>query len=391
MSTTKIGHITVALYMHPELYPPVLSAIDELSRIAQGITIITRQMLVSKWDYPDNVTLQYINPDLYQGFDIERIDAIKKINHFVRFIKDIKQTLKHNKSDILIVHDVIPLWAAYLIRRFLKKNGIKLWYHNHDVTDKSKAGRFSLMGIATSFESKAFSCIDCFSLPAKERLVYFPIQTLKNPPIILPNFPLRRFYSKIVKKNPEIKKLKLVYQGSIGPGHGLEIIVSLLKTKIKNRQLELHLVGKVRPAYKAKLFELAKEYKVVDFLVDHGMQPFAELPQYLSQFDVGLAIHEPYNITYSTGGSASNKIYEYAACGLPVLLMDNIHYRSYLSEYKWTYFTTLEKESLINNLEKITDTYSLAQTTALEDFENILNYETIFSEKFLTIKKHLLY
>ena len=96
MSTTKIGHITVAIYMHPELYPPVLSAIDELSRIAQGITIITRQMLVSKWDYPDNVTLQYINPDLYQGFDIERIDAIKKINHFVRFIKDIKQTLKRS-------------------------------------------------------------------------------------------------------------------------------------------------------------------------------------------------------------------------------------------------------------------------------------------------------
>jgi glycosyltransferase involved in cell wall biosynthesis len=364
--------------------------LQELSPLTTGIDVITRRMLESHWGYPDNVKLHYVNKTNYKGFGIEALPVYKKLWHFITFVQQLRRTVLKEQSCILIVHDVIPLFAAYLLRDFLKRRGVKLWYHNHDVTDRKRAGQWTLMGIATKFEAKAFPLLDCFSLPAKERLIYFPIQILKYKPLIIPNYPLKRFYKQTILVSNPNNTLKLVYQGSIGPGHGLETVISILNTKIRGKQLELHLVGKIRPAYKAKLMELALQYKVTEYFKDHGMQPFVNLPKYLSQFDVGLAIHEPYNVTYATGGSASNKIYEYAACGLPVLLIDNDHYKSYLAAYKWAFFTSLEKETLINVIEKVVETNHEARTAALKDFQSTLNYEVAFAANIDTIKRYLL-
>jgi glycosyltransferase involved in cell wall biosynthesis len=385
--TTKIKHITVAAYTHPELYPPVLSAIDELALNSERIDVITRNMLVSKWRYPSNVRMNYINDKNYTGFGIEKIPMWMKLYHFLRFIFKIRKMMKSHNSEILIVHDVIPLFAAFLLRKQLKKQRITLWYHNHDVTDMSKAGKYSLMGIAAKFESKAFSHIDIFTLPSQERLQYFPIEKLAYPPTILPNYPLKRFYQKaeIVKKRSSKQILKLVFQGSIGAGHGLEELIGILKTQINDKQLELHLVGKVRESYLKEMEDLVAQHGVGDYFYYHGMKPFAELPVFLSQFDVGLAIHKPYNVTYSTGGTASNKIYEYAACSFPVILFDNTHYRDYLDNYKWTYFTDLSKESLIDTMTTIDDSYDLSSEAAKADFNQFFNFETVFKNTILPI------
>ena len=61
MSKKPIKHITILIYAHPELYPPTLSAIEELSQIADTIDVVTRNMLASNWEYPKNVRINYIN------------------------------------------------------------------------------------------------------------------------------------------------------------------------------------------------------------------------------------------------------------------------------------------------------------------------------------------
>lgn len=382
-------HILVATYAHPELYPPILSAVDQLSRETDSIDIVTRKMLESKWEYPLNVKLNYVNQGNFKGFEIEQITLWKKITHFIAFIKTIKRLAICKKTDILMVHDVIPLYAAFLLKATLKKRGIKLWYHNHDVTDKQKTGKYSLMGLAARFEHKAFRYINLFTLPAKERLVYFPINKLKLLPLIVPNYPLQSFY-KARALRPLKTDLKLVFQGSIGPGHGLEALIPLLSTPINDRKVELHLVGKVRTPYLDTLKSLANQYGVASQFFYHGMQSFATLPEFLSQFDVGIAIHQPYNVTYATGGSASNKIYEYAACGFPVILFDNHHYKAYLGQFEWTFFTDLTKESLSDVLADISNSYNNYATAARIDFETRFNFETMFQKTVIPEVKKLL-
>ena len=134
--------------------------------------------------------------------------------------------------------------------------------------------------------------------------------------------------------------------------------IKILNQTINNKSLELHLVGKIRAPYLQQLTALAKQNGVLDRFEYHGMKPFTQLPAFLSGFDVGIAIHKPYNITYATGGSASNKIYEYAAVGLPVLLFDNEHYRFYLGDNNWSFFTDLTHDSLIKTLESININWS---------------------------------
>ena len=342
MSKKPINHITVLIYAHPELYPPTLSAIEELSQIADAIDVVTRNMLASKWEYPKNVRVHYINKKKYVGFGIEKVSFGLKIIHFLKFVMMSHRLIKKNKSKIVLAYDAIPLYVAHLLKATLKKQDSLLWYHNHDVTDLSKANYFSIMSIASRKQDSAIQNIGMFSLPSKERLVYFKNIPKEINPIIIPNYPLKKVYSKHIKK--EIKttsRLKLVYQGSIGKGHGLESIIKILNQPINNKLLELHLVGKIRAPYLQQLNTLAKQNGVLDRFEYHGIKPFTQLPAFLSGFDVGIAIHKPYNITYATGGSASNKIYEYAAIGLPVLLFDNEHYRSYLGDNNWSFFHRL--------------------------------------------------
>ena len=390
MSKKPIKHITILIYAHPELYPPTLSAIEELSQIADSIDVVTRNMLDPKWEYPKNVRVHYINKKKYVGFGIEKVSFGLKIIHFLKFVMMSHRLIKKNKSKIVLAYDAIPLYVAHLLKATLKKQDSLLWYHNHDVTDLSKANYFSIMSIASRKQDSAIQNIGMFSLPSKERLVYFKNIPKEINPIIIPNYPLKKVYSKHIKK--EIKttsRLKLVYQGSIGKGHGLESIIKILNQPINNKSLELHLVGKIRAPYLQQLNTLAKQNGVLDRFEYHGIKPFTQLPAFLSGFDVGIAIHKPYNITYATGGSASNKIYEYAAIGLPVLLFDNEHYRFYLGDNNWSFFTDLTNDSLIKTLESININWPNASKAAQQDFIEKYNFETCFKKLKHTLDQKL--
>ena len=87
-----------------------------------------------------------------------------------------------------------------------------------------------------------------------------------------------------------------------------------------------------------------------------------------------------------TLGTASNKIYEYAASGLPVILFDNEQFRKYLSGYSWTYFTDGTADSLEACIKEIMNNYDSATISSRNDFEKSLNFENQFGE----IKKRLL-
>ena len=95
-------------------------------KITDSIDLVTRNTLKSKWTYPDNVTINYVNKIQYEGFAIEKIPIWLKLQHFFNFIVLLKKLIKRKQTKILIVHDVIPLFAAYLLKKPLKKNQIKL-------------------------------------------------------------------------------------------------------------------------------------------------------------------------------------------------------------------------------------------------------------------------
>lgn len=290
--------------------------------------------------------------------------------------------IRAKKPQLVIVYDIVPLYALYLLVHYFTKKKYKIWYHNHDKEELKGVSRFSIKRFAAKKEVDAFKMLDVFTLPTKEREQFFPLNDWKGFKYQLANYPLKSLFSKYdTNRNRKSRSgIKLVYHGSIGAGHGLEEIIPLLNTEVNHKILDLYLVGKIRPDYKQQLHELACHHNVESKLHMIELQPFMRIPDILCEFDIGLAIHKPYNITYSTGGTASNKIYEYAACGLPVVLYDHASYKKYLSLCEWAFFTDLSKQSLLTLIEKIDFLWETISSKAYEDFRSQYNYERTFNE-----------
>jgi glycosyltransferase involved in cell wall biosynthesis len=144
-------------------------------------------------------------------------------------------------------------------------------------------------------------------------------------------------------------------------------------------------LGKIDPEFRAELLEKAAIFGVEDRLEISDFIPLTMLPARLAGFTIGLALHIPVGVTYSTGGTASNKIYEYAACGLPVLLYDTPHYREHLGWRSWVGFCRLDWESFSSAVSCILSKRGAAKVAARYDFETELNYEHVFAETWQTI------
>jgi len=105
-----------------------------------------------------------------------------------------------------------------------------------------------------------------------------------------------------------------VYFGAVTRNRGLP---TALRALALAPELRLRIVGPEAWGYRATLAELAVELGVADRL--ELLDPVApeEAPSVLADADVGLALIEPACLSYEM--TLPNKLYEYAAAGLPVL------------------------------------------------------------------------
>ena len=140
------------------------------------------------------------------------------------------------------------------------------------------------------------------------------------------------------------------------------------------------IIGQDRKNYKATLLQLAKEYDVQDKLQILERKQYTELPKITRSHHIGLAVHERSGSIYGSGGTASNKIYEYAALGLPVMLHDNKHYRTHLKGFEWTFFVQLSDTSILKCIADIVNDYDRVSQQAHLDFKNSLHFEARFDK-----------
>lgn len=375
-----MSSIIVAIYYHPILYPPTLNAIGELAQIYEDVFVVYRATSgYSKWTYPDNVKT-YPCGEVKSADEYKKEGFKKKIETFFFFTWTLIKLNKRKRPQTVLLFDYIPTLSWFMCTLLVQKKKPLVWYHNHDVAELGKIRKYSISWFAKKAEASLLKRgIDLFTLPSQERLVHFNTDAKT---MVLPNYPSIAFYGKFSKPECPELKIKLLYQGTISEGHGLKEITQFIA---KKDHIELHLAGPDRSVLVPDIESAAGENKVFY----HGKLPYNELPKLTTSCHIGIAINEPNGIIYRTGGTASNKIYEYAACGLPILYFDNIHYNRYLGKYSWAFATNLTLESLTNALYEIVENYQTLSENARHTFETELNYQSAFTEvrKFLSSKK----
>lgn len=364
----------ISIYSHPEYYPPTLNAVNLLAATFEKITIVHRNFPGNRWSFPHNVSLVSVGEPVSPEAAMKK-NMMYKIRYFLLYTHLLYKVCAKAASFSLLLYDAYPTLAFRIVRRLVSKPLI-LWYHNHDVTDPLYMRKYSLTWFALKAERWIFQRLDLFTIPSLERLSYFP-EISADKMIYLPNFPSLRTFPMPAKKKME-KVMKLLYQGRLGGNHGFEEIIPLLNRQVNNISLELHLIGNIDPVYKSSLLNLAKQNKVADKFFIHDPLPYEQLVSFTGNFHVGIAIYKKDDAMNSTMGTASNKIFEYAACGLPVLLYDNAHFRANIPGKNWLYFTDTTSDSLLQAFKAISSNYFSASSSARMDFVSELNFEHVF-------------
>ncbi|MDE3250601.1 MAG: hypothetical protein KGO82_18210, partial [Bacteroidota bacterium] len=288
----------------------------------------------------------------------------------------------------ILVYDCIPLLSLRLFYRIIRRPKI-LWYHNHDVADPKYLRKWSINWGGWKSESWIFPKLDIFSLPSVERTAFFPMERLKGAFFFLPNFPSLSVYApQRQQRSAPHDHFRILYQGSIGELHGLEEIIGLLPENIAGKTWSLVLKGFVDEAYFASLQHLAADKGVSDRLSYIGPTGYMDVVKNAMSCHVGIGIHKKDDIMNNTLGTASNKIYEYAAAGMPVLVYDNTHFREALAQREWVLFTDTSARSLREVFGIIAVSYEALSKAAEHDFLTTYCFENYFSSVFNHLNKN---
>ncbi len=369
--------ILSAVYSHPDFFPPTLNALHQL---VERYEVFSLSRNVSKSTSLSEKIKSYTVGRYMDIRTIEKISTIAKIILFLKYCLKMRQLIVKEKINVVLLYDNIPLFAYWVVQKTFFKRKMLIWYHNHDVLEIDKVRKYSIQWLAGYFEAKIFKKVSLFTLPTILRLKYFNLKKFKGEIIEVPNYPTKLFYSNFEKTRKNDDKIKIVYQGELSKYHGFEELIKVLSNN--NIELEFHLIGFINDNYKQELLDLAKENNSGDKLFFYKRVGFNKLPNFTNKYQIGWAVHKPVNVQYQTGSSASNKIYEYIAVGLPVILFDTKHYKEKLSDYDWAHFTNLTEENILKVIEGIVDNYEKISKSAINDFEKKLNFETNFSKVF---------
>ncbi|MCK4443568.1 MAG: glycosyltransferase family 4 protein [Thermoplasmata archaeon] len=122
-----------------------------------------------------------------------------------------------------------------------------------------------------------------------------------------------------IRKELGLEKKRMVcFVGALGPWHGLENLIRSIPFVLEDvPDAEFVLVGAMKEFGTSHMMEMAKEYGVSDKLHLLGRKPPSEIPGILVESDVAVAPYPARDLGFSP-----LKLFEYAACGVPIVCSD---------------------------------------------------------------------
>jgi len=362
--------------------PPTLNALNAMAEKCSEVVFLRSNMYFKGWDYASNINVIEISKCIAVK-DVVHLPFIAKMLRFIAYCFALRKQITGEKYEMIVIHDYLGLLAYWFVTKITGFKGL-VWFNSYDPLEPERYNLkpYTLIGIVKNNFSTILSSIDYLSIPSKERLPYYPIENLRKKFFILPNFPSVKFYTSFFepKHLSNHNPIRILYQGAIGEGHGIEELIVLLKNKIQDRELHLVLKGWLYDEYKEKLYTLAEKEGVGHLLFFEGYSWYKDLPNFTKTCDIGWAVHsDENNIAFKTAATASNKIYEYAALGMPVFLYDSESYRANLGKYAWAFFTNLTTSNLLTQIDSIITRYDELSLLAHKDFMSTFNYEKVFN------------
>ncbi len=317
--------IQAICYNDPAIVPPVVNGARLLAGAGYRLEFLIRLSGNSQHvAYPENVRVEGVDG---QGR--------KSQSEYIRFVQKAFQFGSPTTS-IFWAHDMHGFLPAFVLARRYKR---PLIYQIHELTTSNDA---LAIGGKLVFQFQRFfgRHADIVIVPDAGRANIIHSQLRLNAlPLVVANSPLPPLRGKgeLLATTLQQRGLnfeKIVFrQGSLGPGHAIEPTIRSMPMWL-SENWGFVIMGRIENAYAQSLKRLAEETGVANRFVILPPVSYDDIFCYTGGADIGHAVYSPVNDNNRFSTTASNKLMEYMAAGLPLLVSDRPGLRELMATHK---------------------------------------------------------
>lgn len=323
-SSSDTKRIQAIFYNNPDIYPPIINSSRLLAQHGFNVDMLCRDY-GGQWNvaYPATVRVRRL-----------RKRAKSSWQEYFQFAAQVLRTADKSAS-VFVGHDMHGFLPAKLLATRFRR---PLVYHCHDFAERERTIPFGSR-VVRGFEGLFARTADLVIVPDADRAAVMVRELrLKKPPMIVANAPLgttpksrTNLAEALAKQGKSFEKIVL-RQGRIGEGHAIEATLQSLKYWT-NPQWGFVLLGSAEPAYLEKIANLARSLGVEQQFVVLPPVGYDQVSAYTVGAHLGHALYEPIHINNVHITTASNKIMEYMAAGLPLLVSDTPSLRGLVEKH----------------------------------------------------------
>jgi glycosyltransferase involved in cell wall biosynthesis len=374
--------LLITMYANPDYYPPTLYAVRILSGYFR-IHILCRNMAEPIQEWPADVTIERFGKSASPR-DKEAASAGAKLIEYAKFAARTRALVKQMQPAIVYSYDPHAFVASIVGR--VGGRATPLIFHPHELLETAGLSWTSLQTWVVKAALIGTKSAAAVVFPEKYRARHWLMAAGDSrAPIIVPNCPDRSYFpgpadwSGTIAMRYRAREVVYVGYASADNGH-LEGLRALAMTEVGIR---MRVIGAYLPEFEASFNALARELGVTQRVSLDGWLALDELRARASHASVGLSLQKPATKNLEYVGSASNKLFEYAAMGLPVVVPDRASYRDFLGDAEWVTYADIDRpESIAHAITSILadpERYAAMSRAARRAFEEQYNYERVFA------------
>jgi len=366
----------MAVYANADVYVPTVAAAHILAH-QFSLTIVSRNSDESYLDWPAGIEVERIGPPVPMR-QLETASPLSKAREFLRYLGELRRASSRLAPAIFYAYDPIALAAVMMIR----SKGPVI-FQCHDAPALEKLPLRSLQTWLIKYALRRTSDAAVVVFPEKNRAAYWlHAAGDRRAAIIVPNGAPRDFFQPdsdwcdLAAQRWTARRV--FYLSSMGSENGqLEAIDACATAGVP-----LDLAGRSSPEFRASLEKRVATNDPAERIRIHGRVDDATRMRLLRDAAVGLLLYKPVSKNWEFSGSASTKLFEYGAAGLPVIVPDRRSYREFLDGEEWIAFVDIDDPRSIaagiNSILADRDRYVTMSRAARAAHENRLNYELLF-------------
>lgn len=254
-------------------------------------------------------------------------NPIKKAFERIKQFNDMRKAIIDIRPDVIHANDLYGLIPAFAAQRKLK---CRVVYDSHEINVENYTGKRNgmLAGIMRALESYMVHRIDLMVCVSHAAAEYFEKEYNIPRPMVVTNSALR---SDCVDLSgvEKVEGFEVLNHGQFYEGRGYDIMAEACE--LIQEYPEIHLAVRGFGKLEESLRKTVSGKKNPEQFAFYPKVKVQELIPLAARSHVGVAITEPICLNFKL--SVSNKLFEYAAASLPVILSDIPEHRYLNDQY----------------------------------------------------------